>query len=291
MSELSITTPVDYLVIGHVTQDLTPQGPALGGTASYAALTARAFGLRVGIVTSCRADLDLAIFEDIAVVRKNAALNSTFINTHTPAGRIQHIRGAAEVITPADIPPAWRSASIVHLGPVAHEISPALAEGLADIFPHSMIGVTPQGWLRNWDENGLISYCSWPDASQVLPRADAVVISVEDVQGDEALIGEFAALLPVLAATEGAAGAHVYWNGDVRTFRPPLVDELDPVGAGDIFATSFFIRYQATRDAWESARFATLLAANSVTRKTLAGVPTKEEVKRFMTEIIELKTL
>ena len=27
--------PIDYLVIGHVTQDLTPNGPLLGGTASY----------------------------------------------------------------------------------------------------------------------------------------------------------------------------------------------------------------------------------------------------------------
>ena len=44
--------PVDYLVIGHVTEDLTPTGPRLGGTAAFAALTARAFGLRTGIVTS-----------------------------------------------------------------------------------------------------------------------------------------------------------------------------------------------------------------------------------------------
>ena len=43
--------PVDYLVIGHITVDLTPSGPALGGSAAYAALTARALGLRVGIVT------------------------------------------------------------------------------------------------------------------------------------------------------------------------------------------------------------------------------------------------
>ena len=44
--------PVDYLVIGHVAHDLTPEGPRLGGTVAYSALTARALGLRVGVVTA-----------------------------------------------------------------------------------------------------------------------------------------------------------------------------------------------------------------------------------------------
>ena len=44
--------PVDYLVIGHAAHDLTPSGARLGGTVAFSALTARALGLRVGIVTS-----------------------------------------------------------------------------------------------------------------------------------------------------------------------------------------------------------------------------------------------
>ncbi|HCS38488.1 MAG TPA: ribokinase [Anaerolineaceae bacterium] len=287
MPDLLNLQPIDYLMIGHITQDLTPQGPALGGTASYAAFTARSFGLRVGIVTSCRSDLNLDIFTGITVLRKDAEQNSTFINTHTPTGRIQHIRGVAETINLADIPAAWRDAPIVHLGPIVHEIS----NDIADAFPHAIIGVTPQGWLRIWDQDGLVSYKRWEDASKVLNHANVVIMSIEDVQGDEEVVTEFAGLVPVLVVTEGAAGCRVYWNGDLRNFRPPHVIEVDPVGAGDVFATSFFIRYQTTRDPWESARFATLLAANSVTRKTLAGVPTKEEVNQFMTEIVEMKAL
>ncbi|PKN96478.1 MAG: ribokinase [Chloroflexi bacterium HGW-Chloroflexi-5] len=287
MRDLSTLQPIDYLMIGHITQDLTPQGPALGGTASYASLTARSFGLRVGIVTSCRSDLNLDIFAGTTVLRKDAEQNSTFINTHTPTGRIQHIKGVAETITLADIPAVWRDAPIVHLGPIAHEISDEIAEA----FPKAIIGVTPQGWLRVWDQDGLVSYKRWEDAESVLNHASVVIMSIEDVQGDEDMVSEFAGLVPVLVVTEAAGGCRVYWNGDLRNIRPPHVVEVDPVGAGDIFATSFFIRYQATRDPWESARFATLLAANSVTRKTLAGVPTKEEINHFMTEIIEMKAL
>jgi hypothetical protein len=287
MSDLTMMQPVDYLMIGHVTQDLTPQGPKLGGTASYAALTAKALGMRVGIVTSCRPDLDLSIFDGITVVRKNAALNSTFINTPTPNGRVQHIKGIAETIQLDDIPQAWRNAPIVHLGPVLHEISPEVSAA----FPHSIVGITPQGWLRRWDDDGLISFTLWQDSDRVLRHAKIGVMSVEDVHGDEDSIADFASNLPVLVVTEGSAGARIFWNGDQRTIRPPQVDEVDAVGAGDIFATSFFIRYQMTKDPWEAARFATLIAANSVTRITLEGVPTPQEVNKFMTEIIEIKTL
>jgi len=92
--------------------------------------------------------------------------------------------------------------------------------------------------------------------------------------------------VPVFVVTEGAKGSRVYWNGDVRYVRPPLEEELDPVGAGDIFASSFFIRYNDTRDPWESARVATLLAAKSVTRRKLAGVPSPDEVHSALAEIL-----
>lgn len=282
MTSLSKIEPVDYLLIGHVTQDIIPSGFALGGTVSYAALTARAFGKHVGIVTSCTADLALPELEDIPVMRKQAAHNSTFENIYTPNGRIQYIRSVAEKIGVEDIPPAWRNTPIVHLGPVAAELDPALAKA----FPNSMLGITPQGWLRSWDGRGLVSFTDWSEALNVLSHANVVVLSVEDVRGSEDVIQEYVSEVPVLVVTEGARGARIYWNGDVRFIRPPLEDEVDSVGAGDIFAASFFIRYNDTRDPWESARVATQIAARSVTRKTLSGVPTAEEVQLSLTEII-----
>jgi len=55
------------------------------------------------------------------------------------------------------------------------------------------MGVTPQGWLREWDAQGRISLMEWTTASEVLPRADVVVISIEDVAHDEALVQQWAA--------------------------------------------------------------------------------------------------
>jgi len=287
MNELATIAPVDYLIIGHITQDITPNGLVIGGTASYASLTAKAFGIKVGIVTSCRRDLDLRQLDGINIIQKDSPFTSTFENIYTPAGRIQHVHHVADQISLDDIPPAWRNTPIVHLGPIAREISPEIAAS----FPNSLLGVTPQGWLREWDEEGNVAFCNWPDAESVLLHANIAVMSIEDVRGDEEVVCEFASILPILVVTEGAKGCRVYWNGDVRNFRPPLEKEIDPVGAGDIFATSFFIRFNATKDPWESARFATLVAANSVTRKTIEGVPTPDEIRHFLTEIITQKVL
>ena len=72
----------------------------------------------------------------------------------------------------------------------------------------------------------------------------------------------------------------------MRRFHARKVKEFDPTGAGDIFATSFFYRYFHTRDPWEAARFATVIASHSVTRPGLKGVPTPQEVQAAMLEIL-----
>ncbi len=67
MSLPNSVAPIDYLVIGHISCDITPAGGRLGGTAAYSALTARALGLRVGIVTAWGGELPLDILDGIQV--------------------------------------------------------------------------------------------------------------------------------------------------------------------------------------------------------------------------------
>jgi len=273
--------PVDYLLIGHLSRDLTPHGYRLGGTVAYAALTARALGMRVGIVTSCSEDLDLAPLDDIPIITLPAEYSTTFENIETPAGRVQRIRARAQLLDYPHIPEVWMRTPLVHLAPIAQEVSPALVR----YFPDSFIAVTPQGWLREWDASGEIRTGEWPEARFVLETASAAVFSLEDVHEDEARIEELIHTCPVIAITEGDEGVRVYWHSDVRRFRPPRVQPQDTVGAGDIFAAAFFIRLTQTHDPWEAARFATQLAACSVTRQGLESVPTPQEIEYTTIEV------
>lgn len=281
MYRLTSLEPIDYLVIGHLTQDLTPEGPKLGGTAAYASLTALALGLRVGVVTSWGAEVPLGRMRQIPIASFPADASTTFENIYTSGGREQYIRHVAPRLDLNLIPDPWRVAPIVHLGPVAQEVEPSLVRS----FPASLIGVTPQGWLRAWDSEGRVYPSEWPEATFVLQRASAAVISIEDVDNDEGRIDELASSCSILAVTEGHLGSRVYWNGDVRRFRPPKVKEVDPTGAGDVYAAAFFTRLHTTRDPWEAARFATQLSAISVTRPGLDGIPTQQEVQESMVEV------
>ena len=282
MYPLKSFEPIDYLVIGHITQDLTPNGILLGGTASYSALTAKALGLRVGIVTATTPGLPMPELDGIQIAAGYADNNTTFENIITPNGRIQYLHHRAPMLTIGQVPEIWRRTPIVHLGPVAQEVDANLARAFTD----SLVCLTPQGWLRAWDEHGRVHPCEWPEASYVLSYASVAILSVEDVQGDESWIDDMASAVKILVVTEGYNGSRLYWNGDLRRFTAPKVPEVDPTGAGDIFATSFFARLSTTRDPWEAARFATQLAAHSVTRPGLKGVPNDAEIQAAMVEIL-----
>ncbi len=282
MLNLAPLEPVDYLVLGHVTEDLTPSGPRLGGTAVFSALTARALGLRAGIVTCANEATSLAALDGIQVIRVPSPYTTTFENIKTPQGRVQILHHEASPIDFGSVPEAWRSTPIVHLGPIIHEVDPACASR----FSASLLGVTPQGWMRAWDENGRIVPQSWDSAETLGPQAGAVIISREDVGGDEEVIEGLAHHARVLSVTEGPAGSVLYWNGDRRRFHAPEMTEVDTTGAGDIFAAALLVRLYTTRDPWEAARFATKLAAHSVVRVGLEGIPTRKEIEDSTMEVL-----
>lgn len=273
---MALVIELDYLVVGHVTRDLVDGDFTIGGTVSYAARTARALGCRVGVVTSAKPDLDLSqVLDDVLVARFPASTTTTFKNIYVSGGRRQMLHGVAETLVPDMVPPHWQ-ATIVHLGPVARECDPALVNAFGDGF----VGVTPQGWMRRWDQDGHVSCCQWEDAEALLARADAVVLSEEDVGGDEALMAEYAAQTRLLVVTQWMAGCTVYVRGEARHFPAFPVREVDPTGAGDIFAAAFFVWLQRSSDPWTAARFANCVAAHSVTRVGLASTPTPEEIAR-----------
>jgi len=282
MTSPVLLEPVDYLVIGHVAHDLTPSGPRLGGTVSFAALTARSLGLRVGVVTAAGAETSLEPLKDIPVISIESPQSTTFENIYTKNGRVQYLRAQASRIDFNNVPEIWRRTPIIHLGPLANEMDSILPKG----FSPTLLGITPQGWMRQWDAEGRVSPSAWSNAEAALRQADAVVMSREDVGGDDELIENMAHQTRVLAVTEGAAGSVLYWHGDRRRFRAQQVEEVDATGAGDIFGVAFFVRLFSTHDPWEAARFATLLATHTVTRVGLDGIPTAAEIQESTTEVL-----
>ncbi|HBO34537.1 MAG TPA: hypothetical protein DD636_07360 [Anaerolineaceae bacterium] len=283
MRKLTTLKPIDYLLIGHVTSDLQSDGSGkLGGTASYSGLTANMLGHTVGLVSSFGDDIDLSALSPLQIFNAEKGQTTCFKNIATPSGRQQYCYQRASTLSAKNVPAAWRIAPIVHLGPIAGEIDP----DLFDAFPDSLLCCTPQGMLRHISDDGKVTFHDLPNKEILLPKADVVVLSNEDLQGDEQLIEEYARLCELLVVTENKEGARVYWKQEMRKFNAPLKESVDETGSGDIFAACFFHHYHASGNPWKAAHFAVELSANSVTRYYLESVPNPEEIKLMKMQAI-----
>ena len=275
----------DYLVIGTITKDLVDGGYTVGGTVTYAAVTARNLGQRVAMVTSAEAGLALPeVLDGVQVARVPARATTTFRNVYTNGRRQQYISALAEPIRADHVPAEWRKAPLVHLGPLLREID----ESLVHEFPDSRVIATPQGWFRSWNETGYITLGKWPGAERLLPYLTALVLSEEDVCGDPSFIERCAAMTRTLVVTRGARGATVYHGGEVRHFPTRPAHEVDPTGAGDVFAAAFLIRLHETaaspsgEDPWEAARFANVVGSFSVEGLGILAIPRREQVEAYL---------
>lgn len=275
-----VMAQIDYLAIGHVSKDLTPAGEMLGGTVSFASRVAHALGCRTAVLSRSAPDFPWqSALTGVETCLVPSAQTTTFVNTSTPQGRVQTIHAVAGPIGAAQLaqtPPDWQRASIVHLAPVADEIDP----NLINLFSNSLIGLTPQGWLRRWDEAGRVYAAVWPAAPQVLPLAAAVVLSQEDFP-DAATLAQYRAWSRLLVVTKGPAGCTVYLGDESRDVPTRPTQEVESTGAGDIFAAAFFVRlHQTGGNPWEAARFANEVAACSV---EIAGLGEKlNAIQRFL---------
>lgn len=259
----------DYLAVGVVTHDLLPAGGhTIGGTVSFSSRTAVALGCRTAVVTTAGPDCDLATaLPGIPVHCVPAGHTTTFQNIYTPQGRQQYLHATAGQITAADIPVGWDRTPIVHLAPLANDVNPAII----NLFSNSMVGITPQGWMRAWDDTGRVFPCDFALAAATFPLAAAVIISEADLP-DTATLQHFRQAARLLVMTQGPAGCTLFFGDETRQIPAPATTEVESTGAGDIFATGFLIRlHQTGGNPWDAARFANEIAAQSVTQASLAG--------------------
>jgi sugar/nucleoside kinase (ribokinase family) len=272
----------DYLLIGHMTADLTPQGRLPGGTVSFATRTAAAFGLRVALLTSTIPNDPLldSLTPYGEIVSIPAAETTTYENIYLPSGRVQYVRGVAAPIGASDLPAHFLGAPLVHLAPIADEIDPHIAHSFKD----ATVLLTLQGWLRRWDADGRVHFKRWFDPD-VLQSIDIVVFSEEDIIEAPQLEQEFAGSVKHLFVTRAEKGGTYYRGGEAIDYTTPQVELINQTGAGDVFAAALLASLPALDNNMLAAiRAAARLGAISVTRYLLDGAPTPDEVQAALKE-------
>jgi sugar/nucleoside kinase (ribokinase family) len=277
-------TALDFLVIGHVVKDVSDGGWRLGGTVTYAATQASRLGLRTGVVTTASPEIDLQAFlPDVSVHCIPSELTTTFANRYAEGRRVQHVWAKGSPIEAEDVPPGWRNARIVLLGPVLDEVS----VDLANIFDKALVGFCAQGRLREVRPDGLVVRRRWR-ASESVRGVDVVVVSDEDIEDDEGVLERWQQETSIIVVTEGKGGARVYNDGRWRKIGAFPHDEVDPTGAGDVFAAAFVIALDEARSVDAAARFAVAAAGLSIEAAGTASVATRQDIERVLAEHAEV---
>jgi len=282
----------EFLTIGHVTRDILADGLfALGGTVTFAALCAYRLGLAAAIVTSADEELTAQLpigLPSIGLAGHVCAESTTFINTYSDEGfRTQYLRARASDLSISDIPEEWQDAPIVLFGPLAQEFTPELVRSYRRA-PGHIIAATPQGWLRRWDDDGRVWPAPWTAAKEVLPMLDVLILSHDDLlpfaEGSradaDAILLQWSMHVPLLVATDGRHGATLFQRGATERFPAYAAQEVDPTGAGDVFAAAFLVHLHRYSDPRTAIDFANCVASLSIEHLGATGIPTMEDVEK-----------
>jgi len=271
---------IDFLVIGHICRDLTPAGYSLGGTVTYGAITARNLGLNAGILTRASDEIQFDhLLDNIEVHILPSDATTSFRNQYHDGRRTQYIRAVSDPIQAEDVPASWRQPKIVLLGPVAQELD----ANLTSAFPGAVVGAILQGWMRQWDDSGKVS--TLPHLVRNIPMDSmrVVFISEEDIAGSGGMLDWLIERGPIVVLTDGEHGSTVYQHGEAYHAEPRAASEIDPTGAGDVFAAAYLVRLSETGDAIEAARFANVVASFSIEQPGPLGIPDRQAVMQWIT--------
>jgi sugar/nucleoside kinase (ribokinase family) len=241
-----------------------------GGAALYAAVTADRLGLAAGLLTSHGDDFPLdAIPPRIEVVSVPAGRTTRFEHAATEETRVLSVGAAARPLGPADVPGDWLDASIVLLAPVLGEVDPLLAGA----FPDGAVAASAQGWLRGVGADARVVPQPWSGPELVLAKIQALFLSREDIRGQEEAVLGWMERVPLGVLTADRDGALLFVNDQRYEVRPRPAAEVDPTGAGDVFAATFLVEYRRHGDPWRAAAAAACAGSLAVEGEGWATVP------------------
>jgi len=274
---------IQFLSIGHFTHDIVGSELILGGAAAYSSTTARKLGFNAGVVTAVGrnflhydklCDVSLAVIGEMDKSSWEYP-TTTFENIYENGVRRQFIRGVSAIIYADHVPAKWCSTGIVYLCPVANEVDPSVVHK----FPDSIIGASPQGWMRKWNSDGRVFPRKWDEAPKVLPYIDALIMSEEDISPFPDIVEEYADMVRILVLTRGERGSTLYCDGKVTDFPAFKVNVVDPTGAGDVFATAFLVKLKESQDPYTASVFANCTASFTVEKRGTEGIPNLRQVQ------------
>ncbi len=142
------------------------------------------------------------------------------------------------------------------LGVLVNFDAGTVRDGIAELLPYADILIASEAFARSWTgENDL----------------KKALVKLADYNAK------------VVGCTMGENGSMMYDNGKYIECPAFKIEPVDTTGAGDVFHTSFAVRYLETQDLYECQRFGAAVSAIKCGKLGgRAGIPTRAVVDEFL---------
>ncbi|MGD6852226.1 MAG: carbohydrate kinase family protein [Candidatus Bathyarchaeia archaeon] len=297
----------DLAVVGHFSADTihlpTRKAPLniLGGAATYTSLAAKCLDASVRVISRVGAAFPQAYFwwlqgEGIdlsAVIQHPEEPTTGFELTYSPdfASRTLKLKSKGCPLTLEDLPKDYH-AKVVHLGPIANEISYEVAEELKK--SADLLSLDPQGLLRSFDEAGNVSDNALVDNHifSLINIYKSSLLEVFALTGETDLKHAIRAVHDVgvetVIITMGEKGSVLSVEGaQYKIAACPSLVLVDPTGAGDAFIGGFLTEYVRQKETLWCAAVGSASASCVVEAPGSTYFGKKEEIYRRATVLHE----
>jgi len=299
-SDMFDIVTVGYFAIDLITSPrMVSPKLTLGGPPTYVSVTAAKLGAKVSVVSKVGEDFQNEYFEwlkscgvDLTGLKKvrGAATTRFQIRYVNELRKLRLLKRAPRILT-RDIPRSLRS-RVFHIAPIANEVSTAIIQKLRS--QTSILSLDPQGFVRNFDENGDVHLKPWMD-TRVLRRIDIYKSSSHEIRAITRAKKLHQAMrkirdcgVKVVIVTHGAQGATLLTNNEFReipAYKPKVF--RDPTGAGDVFIGAFLAEHLRGKDPLWCACVGSAAASYIVEEVGPAGFGDKEGIYTRAEEIYE----
>ena len=313
-----IISTVNICFIGHLAVDSIvrfkqKRKPSLGGSVTFGSLSLKKYvnSVKIGIISNLGTlNFDKSLLRrfddkdiDLRGVKSLKVANTKFLLDYSDHSRTLTLKSRSPNLIFEDIPDFYLSnpPQIIVLAPLCNEISYEYVSKVLRKFPKAYCGIDLQGFIRNIDDSGKVSYIKEGSAIANITKiikliGDRLILKGSEIemkllsnQEDPNKIMEWFNLFnneAIFIMTMGEAGSMIMKRGEnlikIPSYKPKRV--LDETGAGDVYLAIFLYEFINSDITWkqieEIGYTASAAASFLVEKKGPEGFETKKKVMK-----------
>jgi sugar/nucleoside kinase (ribokinase family) len=208
--------------------------------------------------------------KDVTIYPENPIISRTLMYENFSVGNTRfqkalHREESRPVPISKELREIIEKADVIIVSPILPDYSPDYIRRLLVMAnPGSVKLLIPQGYFRNFKNDGIVIPRKFIEADTLLPLFDFVTVSAEDYPQLGNLSRHWVANSGVqIIMTQGSRGATIFSRSgekQISTEQVPLEKIIDTVGSGDIFSAGFIYECSITKNVESAVCFANKLA-------------------------------